>query len=204
VSRRIALSFLIAISMVLSAAWSRHHPAAAVVELVLLHLFFLADVQVRPAVVGADEDRPGQVLASKAYMAGLVYLPLLTSAGYGLAVAPLLGLALTVLGALVTLCARVELGGMGTETLVIVPDHRLHTRGLYRLIRHPIYCGFSLAFLGHQVAFRSLPGLLLWALFTVHIIHRRIRREEEMLLRHFGDRYQRYMQATWRMFPCLY
>jgi protein-S-isoprenylcysteine O-methyltransferase Ste14 len=190
--------------MVVTVGWSRHHPVAAVVELVLLHLFFLADVLRRPAVVGAEQDTPRQVLASKVYMAGLVYLPLATSAGYGPAVAPLLGTALTGLGALVTLWARVELGGMGTETLAILPDHRLHTGGLYRIIRHPIYCGFSLAFLGHQVAFRSLPGLLLWALFTVHIIHRRIRREEEMLLSHFGDRYQRYMAATWRMFPCLY
>jgi protein-S-isoprenylcysteine O-methyltransferase Ste14 len=88
--------------------------------------------------------------------------------------------------------------------LTILPDHRLHTGGPYRLVRHPIYTGFALAFLGHQIAFSSAPGLAFWLLFAMHILHRRIRREEAMLLAHFGECYRAYMRTTWRMFPGLY
>ena len=41
------------------------------------------------------------------------------------------------------------------------PPPRLVTRGPYRLVRHPIYVGFTLGCLGLSLAFRSASGLLL-------------------------------------------
>lgn len=204
-NRKLALSVLIVGSMAVATWWSRQHPTLAVAELLLLHLFFLVDLLIRPPVAGIDQDSPRHVRMSKAYMAVLVYLPLLVPAwGYGPAYAQAVGASLTVLGAMLTIWGRSALGRMGTETLTIVPGQRLHKSGPYRFVRHPIYCGFSVAFLGHQVAFTSPPGLLVWLLFMVHIIHRRIRREEDMLLEHFGAQYREYVRTTWRMFPCLY
>jgi protein-S-isoprenylcysteine O-methyltransferase Ste14 len=202
-TRRVVLSAVVAGSLGLTLGAARGRPAWALVELVLLHFLFVADLWCRPPAAGEDLDRRASVLTTKGYMAALVYLPLL-GWGPGWPHAPMLGTGVTALGALVTLWARLALGRSGTEVLTILPDHRLHTGGPYRLVRHPIYAGFALAFLGHQVAFSSAPGLVLWLLFALHILRGRIRREEAMLLEHFGDQYGAYMRRTWKMFPCLY
>ena len=202
-TRRLILSAVVAGSLGLTLAPSRGRPAWAIAELVMLHLFFLADLWCRPPSAGEDLDSRASVLTSKCYMAALVYLPLLPG-GPGWPLAPALGTALTALGALVTLWARLALGRSGTEVLTILPHHRLHTGGPYRVVRHPIYAGFALAFLGHQIAFSSVTGLALWFVFALHILRGRIQREEAMLLGHFGDRYAAYMRTTWKMFPCLF
>jgi protein-S-isoprenylcysteine O-methyltransferase Ste14 len=203
VTRRIVLSAVVVASLGLTQAASHARPAWALVELVLLHLFFVADLWCRPPAVGIDLDSRARVLVSKGYMAALVYLPL-APWGPEWPLAPVVGTGLTAVGALLTLWARLALGRTGTEVLTILPDHRLHTGGPYRVVRHPIYAGFALAFLGHQVAFSSAPGLALWLVFALHVLRARIRREEAMLLEHFGDPYDAYMRTTWRMFPCLY
>lgn len=203
--RKWILRFAVAASLLIALQLSRNHPALPRVELLFLHLFFLADLFTRPPVVGRERDTPTRVVMSKVYMALMVYLPVLFPPPADLpAYVATVGVSLTVLGASLALWSRVALGRMGTEMLTIIRDHRLYTRGPYRVIRHPIYCGFLLAFLGHQVAFGSLSGLAIWVLFLIHIIHRRIRLEEEILVQHFSDRYRTYARTTWRMFPCLY
>lgn len=74
------------------------------------------------------------------------------------------------------------------------PDaaERLHTRGVFGVVRHPGYLANTLWGLGWAVAFGSTIGVLLtpiWA--AVFWLHALI--EEEALLREYGVSYREYM-----------
>jgi protein-S-isoprenylcysteine O-methyltransferase Ste14 len=174
-------------------------------EVLLLHTFFLIDVFIRPPGEGVDRESQRQAILGKILMLSLLYLPLLNmeiSARKPWVAA--LGIGLTIVGAIVGLWGRASLGRMGTPKVVLIEEPSLYTKGLYRFIRHPIYAGFSLAFLGHQVTFLSIYGLAVWVLFLVTFLRKRMQVEEEMLIEQFQDVYIDYGRSTWKIFPYLY
>lgn len=72
---------------------------------------------------------------------------------------------------------------------------------LFSRIRHPLYLGLILAFLGLAIAWgviwMLLPSLLFSALTVLIAI-----KEERLLLHKFGNQYQEYMQEVpWRFIP---
>jgi protein-S-isoprenylcysteine O-methyltransferase Ste14 len=138
-------------------------------------------------------------------MLALVYFPLYGPQGS--ASKPwfaVVGLGITTVGVTLGLAGRVALGRMGTASLTIITEPTLYTKGLYRFIRHPIYSGFALVFLGHQVAFLFMPGLIIWLVFVMSFIYPRIQVEEEMLVEQFGNRYLAYQNSSWSMLPYVY
>ena len=62
------------------------------------------------------------------------------------------GAALTFLGLLFTVWARIYLGRNWSGVAAVKADHELITGGPYRWVRHPIYSGLALAFVGMAVA----------------------------------------------------
>lgn len=62
------------------------------------------------------------------------------------------GLALTLLGPGLSVCARAQLGGNRSGTVTLKEDHELIRGGSYRRVRHPIYPGILLAMPGSAVA----------------------------------------------------
>jgi protein-S-isoprenylcysteine O-methyltransferase Ste14 len=71
---------------------------------------------------------------------------------------------------------------------------------LYRLVRHPLYLGFILAFWGGSVM--TAGGLLFAAAMTIYVLIA-IRLEERDLLRHLGPDYKRYRQSVPMLVPGL-
>ncbi len=86
----------------------------------------------------------------------------------------------------------------------IDPENRseLAEGGPYRWIRHPIYSGFLVMFVGNALVVPH-PVVLVGAVLTAAGVVLQALRAERHLQRTFGDRYARYAAATGRFAPRL-
>ena len=113
------------------------------------------------------------------------------------------GIFLMLLGVLVRQWAIAVLGRFFSLTVRVATDHRVVTRGPYRLVRHPSYTGVLITFIGLGLAVQSLGGLLvLLGVFSLSYGYR-IRVEEKTLLSELGQDYASYMKRTKRLIPFL-
>ncbi len=78
----------------------------------------------------------------------------------------------------------------------------LETRGVYGLVRHPIYFGWVLMMAGAPV---MTSTRLLFAVVSIAYLAVAIPLEERSLVEHFGEPYRAYQrQVRWRMVPGVY
>ncbi|HUA78797.1 MAG TPA: isoprenylcysteine carboxylmethyltransferase family protein [Dyella sp.] len=113
-----------------------------------------------------------------------------------------LGLALVVLGAALAIVSRMMLGRNWSASVQLKQEHELITVGPYRFIRHPIYTGLLILFLGDAVMVGDWRGLLAVAIVFVSF-WRKLRLEEAWLAAHFGEPYQHYQARTKALIPAL-
>ena len=112
----------------------------------------------------------------------------------------LLSVAVTILGLLLAVWARVALGANWSGSITIKRDHQLIRRGPYRFIRHPIYTGMLTALLATAVAQQQTSGLLGFAVVLV-ALYRKARREESFLSQEFGEAFVAHRQHTGMFLP---
>lgn len=74
-------------------------------------------------------------------------------------------------------------------------------KGVFRIVRHPIYLGEIIMYAGLLILNISLSSALIWvmAIFFLHYISRY---EERLLLAKFGEEYRQYMKEVPMWFPC--
>jgi protein-S-isoprenylcysteine O-methyltransferase Ste14 len=92
------------------------------------------------------------------------------------------------------------LGRLYSPEVTIQKNHRLITDGPYRHIRHPRYLGGMIQGIGLSLLFRSWIGLALTFLFIV-IVSFRIKDEEALMSREFGEEWETYCKKSWRLIP---
>jgi protein-S-isoprenylcysteine O-methyltransferase Ste14 len=115
-----------------------------------------------------------------------------------------IGLVLIVLGFVFLLAGQITLGRNHTSLVAIREDHRLITHGVYRFTRNPMYLGVILIIVvGIPVYAPSLYGFLI-LLLLVPIILNRIRMEEGLLTKEFGEVYLAYKKSTRKLIPFIY
>jgi protein-S-isoprenylcysteine O-methyltransferase Ste14 len=110
------------------------------------------------------------------------------------------GASLTVIGLAFTVWARVHLAGNWSATVTIKENHTLVRDGPYRYVRHPIYTGLLLAFVGSALARDEWRALLAVAI-AFYSFWRKLRLEERWLTEVFGDAYRLYREEVRALIP---
>jgi protein-S-isoprenylcysteine O-methyltransferase Ste14 len=118
----------------------------------------------------------------------------------GIEAIAVLGMLMTLAGVLFACWARVVLGTNWSGVVQVKQDHELIERGPYAWVRHPIYTGLLMAFLGTAVAIGELRGFLAVAIVAVSF-WRKLRLEERWMGEEFGEVYADYMRRVKALVP---
>lgn len=106
-------------------------------------------------------------------------------------------------GAAFAVWARVTLAGNWSGVVSLKHDHEIVNRGPYGYVRHPIYTGILMMFLGSSLlelnVARALAVVLAFVSFSI-----KSRQEESLLGTHFPETYPAYAAQTRRLIPYLY
>jgi protein-S-isoprenylcysteine O-methyltransferase Ste14 len=113
-----------------------------------------------------------------------------------------LGVALLAAGLGFSVWARRHLGRNWSSQVVVKEDHALIRSGPYQHLRHPIYTGILLAFLGTAVTIGEWRALLAF-LFAVVAFAVKGRAEEQRMVGIFPE-YQQYRRETAALIPFVY
>jgi protein-S-isoprenylcysteine O-methyltransferase Ste14 len=96
--------------------------------------------------------------------------------------------------------ARVHLGSNWSGVVTLKEGHELIRTGPYRNIRHPIYTGILIAFLGTALVNGQVRGLIalgiIWVSFLI-----KARREEIFLAQEFGPKFEEHTRHTGMFLP---
>ncbi|KRA50852.1 isoprenylcysteine carboxylmethyltransferase family protein [Pseudoxanthomonas sp. Root630] len=111
-----------------------------------------------------------------------------------------LGLALAVSGAGLACWSRHLLGRNWSSVVQLKHDHELVDVGPYRYVRHPIYTGLLLAFLGTALKVGDWRGLVAVAIVLASF-WRKLGVEERWLSEKFGHVYTAYKRRTKALIP---
>ena len=88
-----------------------------------------------------------------------------------------------------------------TRTLLVHSGHQIERRGPYRFIRHPGYLGSLLCLNGIGLASGNTVVVVASILATGAAYRYRIRVEDAMLIRAFGEAYEGYRRSTGALLP---
>ncbi len=112
-----------------------------------------------------------------------------------------IGISVYLLGIYVMWRSQADLGANWSPFVEIRSDQSLVTTGIYSKVRHPMYSGFFLFSLGQMLLLNNWIVGVSPMFFMAAIYFSRIDKEEALMLKTFGDRYQNYMEQTGRLFP---
>jgi len=110
------------------------------------------------------------------------------------------GLTVQAAGLAFAIWARRTLGSNWAGRITIGGSQELIVRGPYRLVRHPIYSGLLLSFLGTAMVEGEGRGFLGFLLVLAGVLIK-LRREETALRKHFGAAYEEYARRVPGLFP---
>lgn len=111
-----------------------------------------------------------------------------------------LGALITVAGLLFSIWARVTLGRNWSRSVTIKQDHELIMRGPYRRVRHPIYTGLLVGFVGTALALGQYRGVVAFVLIFASLYYK-LRLEERWMRGQFGETYANYVRQTRALVP---
>jgi protein-S-isoprenylcysteine O-methyltransferase Ste14 len=112
------------------------------------------------------------------------------------------GAILCAVGVAFAIWARIHLGRNWNKEPSIQEEHELVTSGPYRLVRHPMYTGMLLAFIG-----TSFVAGLIWLVVFIFLSYKFIRRipvEEAFMMQLFPQTYPEYKKRTKALIPFIW
>ena len=106
-------------------------------------------------------------------------------------------------GLIIAISARRRLAGNWSNVVALKKNHELITSGLYQYVRHPIYTGMLLMFLGTALSFGTLGAMIGFLVILVGIWFK-LRQEEMLMTEHFADKYTSYKKHTKTLLPFIW
>ncbi|MDD4409691.1 MAG: isoprenylcysteine carboxylmethyltransferase family protein [Candidatus Pacebacteria bacterium] len=100
----------------------------------------------------------------------------------------------------VNVIGRRELGGNWANHIKIYDDHKLVTKGVYSLVRHPLYASLIWIFFGGSLVYMNYIAFILNVLIFIPFMYYRAKQEEELLSVRFKD-YKEYKLKVGMFFP---
>ena len=99
--------------------------------------------------------------------------------------------------------AHADLGLNWSPTLEIREKHELITRGIYSVIRHPMYASQWLLAIAQPLLLQNWIAGILNLLFFIPFYLFRVKAEEQLMIEQFGDQYRSYMKKVGGVLPKL-
>jgi len=99
--------------------------------------------------------------------------------------------------------AHIDLGVNWSPSLEIREKHELITRGIYGVIRHPMYASQWLLVIAQPLLLQNWIAGFSNLLAFIPFYFLRVKTEEQLMLETFGDQYRAYMQRVGRVIPKL-
>ena len=112
------------------------------------------------------------------------------------------GAAILIAGLAFAVWARIHLGRNWSSTVTLKEGHRLIRSGPYRLVRHPIYTGLISGVAGTAIASGEVRAAIAVVLLTVAFLFKS-KREEQFMVKEFGDQYVQYQKEVGAFVPFL-
>ncbi len=113
-------------------------------------------------------------------------------------------LAVMALGVAIRWTAILTLGRSFSVNVAIHTTQTLHTKGLFRYLRHPSYTGMMVIFFALGLATGNWLGLAVIVIFPMLALLYRMHVEEVVLTGAFGQEYVEYSLRTKRLIPGIY
>ncbi len=107
-------------------------------------------------------------------------------------------------GLLIRWIAILQLGKAFTVDVAITEKANLKTDGIYSRVRHPSYSGILLIVTGFAAVMDSFNSLMVLAVPVLIAVLYRIRVEETLLAKEFGERYSEYKNETKKLLPGIF
>ena len=101
------------------------------------------------------------------------------------------------------LWARKTLDRNWSANIVLKDSHELITSGPYKFVRHPIYTGISLMVLGVVLYVNTLAFTIFFILFFFGAYYK-AKKEEKLLISHFGEKYINYKKEVKALIPYIF
>ncbi len=148
------------------------------------------------------------ILIRLAVCFALVYMPQFSLGwlGYQLIVkgvaTGLAGNFICAIGLLFAVWARRTINSNWNDTTALTKRHKLVQQGPYRLVRHPIYTGLLLIWLGSAITLGEARGFLALVI-TFWGLWNKLQQEEALLCQQYPIRYPEYKQKVKTLIPFL-
>jgi protein-S-isoprenylcysteine O-methyltransferase Ste14 len=110
------------------------------------------------------------------------------------------GVAVLAFGLAFSIWARRVLGRNWSGIVTVKQDHELVRSGPYRFVRHPIYTGLLIAFIGTAIARGEWRGIVAVLIVFAAFWHK-LKIEERFMIETFGDAYLRYRTEVRALIP---
>lgn len=115
-------------------------------------------------------------------------------------VVAIIGAILVLIGVIINVVGRFNLGENWANHIKIYSNHKLVSKGVYKIVRHPLYSSIILMFIGASLAYFNIYCLLLEIIIFIPFMYYRAKQEEKLLTERFPE-YLDYKKKTGMFFP---